>query len=54
MALRDEVEAAAAALKLTDQFNDLDYDSEVIMYYTLGQLPQRMQYITTLHLLGTK
>ena len=28
MALEDEVEAAAAALKLTDQFDDSDYDSE--------------------------
>ena len=28
MALRDEVEAAAAALKLKDQSDDLDYDSE--------------------------
>ena len=28
MALEDEVEAAAAALKLTDQSDDSDYDSE--------------------------
>ena len=28
MALHDEVEAAAAALKLTDQCDDSDYDSE--------------------------
>lgn len=28
MALQDEVEAAAAALKLTDQCDDSDYDSE--------------------------